>query len=315
MARSRNIKPAFFDNDELAGCDPLARLLFIGLWCLADYNGNLEYRPAKIKKQLLGYDDCDIESLVTSLDKSRFITIYHDKKCPNIKYINITNFSAHQRPHPNEKKAGTKIPLPIDVGSQPIDLQGVVTNHDHGGINHEEDAPNPPDSCFLIPDSCSPDKDLCPKKESDELDKQTQIELAEAKAKDQKEYIDALFDKFWLAGMKKQDKKKARVAFDRVIKAEPDKETFVDSLVLDIQKRLSLEQLGFDKLHPTTYLNGERWEDDYAEIQSTGSGNNGARKQTGAEISQHLRDRIAARSGGNGIAQNEFDGQVVATYE
>ena len=130
-----------------------------------------------------------------------------------------------------------------------------------------------------------------------------------------KEKTCALFDRFWMAGMKKQDKKKARVAFDRVIKAKPDKEAFVDNLVLDIQKRLSLDQLGFDKLHPTTYLNGERWEDDYAENHNTGGGNNETRKQTGAEISQHLRDRIAARSGGNGIAQNEFDGSVVASYE
>ena len=29
---ARNIKPAFFDNDELAENDPLGRLLFIGLW-------------------------------------------------------------------------------------------------------------------------------------------------------------------------------------------------------------------------------------------------------------------------------------------
>ena len=37
MARARNIKPAFFDNDELAENEPLGRLLFIGLWTLADY--------------------------------------------------------------------------------------------------------------------------------------------------------------------------------------------------------------------------------------------------------------------------------------
>ena len=36
MARARNIKPGFFTNDVLADCDPLARLLFAGLWTVAD---------------------------------------------------------------------------------------------------------------------------------------------------------------------------------------------------------------------------------------------------------------------------------------
>ena len=55
MARTRNIKPAFFDNDILGGLDPLTRLLFIGLWCIADREGRLEDRPLRIKKTLLGY--------------------------------------------------------------------------------------------------------------------------------------------------------------------------------------------------------------------------------------------------------------------
>ena len=64
MARSRNIKPAFFLNDDLAekNC-ALGRLLFIGLWTLADYRGNLEWRAGKIKAQLLPYDSCDVNSL------------------------------------------------------------------------------------------------------------------------------------------------------------------------------------------------------------------------------------------------------------
>lgn len=49
MARARNIKPAFFMNDELAEIDPLGRLLFIGLWTIADREGRLEDRPARHK--------------------------------------------------------------------------------------------------------------------------------------------------------------------------------------------------------------------------------------------------------------------------
>ena len=45
MARSRNIKPAFFKNYELADCGAYAQLLFAGLWCLADRDGLLENKP------------------------------------------------------------------------------------------------------------------------------------------------------------------------------------------------------------------------------------------------------------------------------
>ncbi|MDA5609443.1 hypothetical protein NM950_13430, partial [Pasteurella multocida subsp. multocida] len=40
---------------------------------------------------------------------------------------------------------------------------------------------------------------------------------------------------------------------------------FAQMLADDVQKRLSLGQFGFDKLHPTTYLNNARWEDEYTQ--------------------------------------------------
>lgn len=76
MARARNIKPSFFTNDELSELDPLARLLFIGMWTIADFKGCFEYKPKRLKVQLLPYDDCDIEKLAINLDKSGFISIY-----------------------------------------------------------------------------------------------------------------------------------------------------------------------------------------------------------------------------------------------
>ncbi|MDI9733891.1 hypothetical protein QM259_16735 [Acinetobacter baumannii] len=49
MARSRNIKPSFFMNEDIIELPFEARLLFIGLWILADREGRLENRPKKIK--------------------------------------------------------------------------------------------------------------------------------------------------------------------------------------------------------------------------------------------------------------------------
>ena len=45
MARARNIKPGFFRNADLVEMPIEARLLFIGLWTLADRSGRLEDRP------------------------------------------------------------------------------------------------------------------------------------------------------------------------------------------------------------------------------------------------------------------------------
>ena len=128
----------------------------------------------------------------------------------------------------------------------------------------------------------------------------------------------ALFLKFWLAGMKKLNKTGARKSFDRVIKVETDKNAFVDNLILDIQKRLSLDQLGFDKMHPTTYLNNRRWEDDYAENNNTSSGNSGTRRKTGAEIAQNLRDSLGETADGfwdEWETPQGTDETIVASYD
>jgi hypothetical protein len=107
MSRSRNIKPGFFKNDLLAECEPLARLLFAGLWCEADREGRLEDRPKRLKAECLGYDDCDIEALLNQLSGKGFIVRY---VVEGIGYIAIPEFLKHQKPH--MKEAASTIPAP-----------------------------------------------------------------------------------------------------------------------------------------------------------------------------------------------------------
>ena len=96
--RARNIKPAFFQNEVLTDVDPFGRLLFIGLWCLADREGRLEDRPKRIKMQLFAMDDVDVPALLDDLDRLGFIRRY---EIDGAAYIQIVNFSKHQRPHSN----------------------------------------------------------------------------------------------------------------------------------------------------------------------------------------------------------------------
>lgn len=160
MARARNIKPSFFDNDVLAECEPLARLLFIGLWTIADHNGNLEWRSKRVKKQILAYDNCCIDSLAINLDKSGFVRFYSD----GVKiYLNVVNFTKHQNPHKNERAKGTDIPDYSDSMRQVVDLNELMINLDLSGEKQDNSDTNPADSFNLIPDSLNQnpeDKDL-----------------------------------------------------------------------------------------------------------------------------------------------------------
>ena len=45
MARIRTIKPEFFTSDDICALSPLARLLYVGLWCEADREGRLVWTP------------------------------------------------------------------------------------------------------------------------------------------------------------------------------------------------------------------------------------------------------------------------------
>ncbi len=93
MARTRNIKPGFFTNEELAEIEPLGRLLFAGLWTIADREGRIEDRPKRIKAAILPYDVCDVDDLLQELHNRGFITRYKVDGCA---YLEITNFAKHQ---------------------------------------------------------------------------------------------------------------------------------------------------------------------------------------------------------------------------
>ena len=150
MARARNIKPQFFTNDELSELPPLARLLFIGLWTIADFKGCFEYKPKRLKVQLLPYDDCDIEQLVSALDKSRFISIY---SVQGQTFGKVLNFNKHQNPHKNEKEKGSDIP---DIYQNDAENVMFSDNLEDIEINHDQNGSDPADSLNLIPDCCSP---------------------------------------------------------------------------------------------------------------------------------------------------------------
>lgn len=98
--RARLLKPGFFTNEALGALPLAARLLFAGLWCLADREGRLEDRPLRIKAEVFPYSKkVKIESFLDQLAQGRLIIRY---EAGGEHYIWIPSFLKHQRPHPHE---------------------------------------------------------------------------------------------------------------------------------------------------------------------------------------------------------------------
>ena len=150
MARSRNIKPGFFLNEDLVELPFETRLLFIGLWTLADREGRLEYRPKKIKMAIFPADEVDVVDSISQLERVGLLVSYGaspekpglSQASEILPYIQIVNFIKHQRPHHRESKS--EIPSPEEPGQAPESNVRAALIPDSGYLI--------PDPLNLIPD-------------------------------------------------------------------------------------------------------------------------------------------------------------------
>jgi len=104
MARIRTIKPEFFTSEDIVLLSPLARLLYVALWCEADKEGRLVWKPLTFKLRYLPADDCDIKALCQEITDRGLVTLYGEG------YAYIPAFSAHQ--HINPRESASQLPEP-----------------------------------------------------------------------------------------------------------------------------------------------------------------------------------------------------------
>ena len=154
MARTRSIKPSFFKNEFLAECEPMARLLFIGLWTLADSQGRMEFRPMRIKAELFPYENCDIIGLLKQLADRGFVRAYESG---DVKVLEIPTFGEHQRCHPDERDEGLP---PADESAETI----VFSEQNAKPGNPALEPGNPPASCAFNPLILLPSSSTAPTK-------------------------------------------------------------------------------------------------------------------------------------------------------
>jgi hypothetical protein len=136
VPRARNIKPGFFRNEELVELDFEQRLLFIGLWTLADREGRLEDRPKRIKMELFPADDVNVDAGLQAMHELGLVVRY---VVDGRGYIWIPKFLRHQKPHRNEVES--EIPPYDPMACESREHGHAASNPDESGQGQQDFAP------------------------------------------------------------------------------------------------------------------------------------------------------------------------------
>lgn len=97
--RRREISHAFWTDGKVFALSEGAKLLFIGLWQLADREGRLEDKPSDIGCQIRQWDVAGTSKLLAEIAAQGLIQRYD---VGGVGFIQVANFLKHQRPHPKE---------------------------------------------------------------------------------------------------------------------------------------------------------------------------------------------------------------------
>ena len=92
--KSRMIRPGFWTDEKTVTLSYPARLLFIGLWCVADDEGRLEWRPGQVKMLLFPSDQIDLLPLAEELKAAGLVEVYG---AIGKEFMQVCNFLKHQK--------------------------------------------------------------------------------------------------------------------------------------------------------------------------------------------------------------------------
>ncbi|WP_256633887.1 hypothetical protein [Enterobacter hormaechei] len=306
MARIRTIKPEFWTDEKIVECSFEARLMFIGMFNFADDKGNLVRSPKRIKMQIFPADMIDCEPLIKELSLAGLISEY---SVNGVEYIHIDGFSKHQKinrpsattiPTPEEVADSSRKPAPNYMdGSVNDDEKQTYDSHASNGVNTEDSLSAHGEltdgrerkgreeerNKTNLSDSNRTDGDKPDESKGQPAQGKPDSESADAEGPDP---VDVAFENiFWGAGLRKDAKVKAKSAFrtkyrdwKKANRGTPD--NFAVMLAEDISLRVKAQQMGFDKLLPASYLNGERWNDEKPNVAPQISASANAVGGTGA---------------------------------
>lgn len=109
MARIRSIKPEFWQDELVATLPRDIRLLFIGLWTMADDEGRFRANPRFVQAQVFPYDsDIDVAGALRQLEGIGRVQLY---EADGQLFGWVRKFSEHQRI--DKPKPSTIPPPPV----------------------------------------------------------------------------------------------------------------------------------------------------------------------------------------------------------
>jgi len=144
MARIRTIKPDFFSSADIVSLSPLARLLYIALWCEADKEGRLRWNPLTFKLRYMAGDNVEVVALCQEILSAGLVKLYGD----GLAYI--PSFNKHQHINPRESASDLPDPAKNDASgtrqARASDPQGGREGKGREGkVDDASDAAPPPD--------------------------------------------------------------------------------------------------------------------------------------------------------------------------
>lgn len=273
MARIRSVKPEFWEDQELAErVSRDARLLYIGLWNLADEHGRLRGAPVFIHGRVFPYEPdltvADVSELLEELARAGKVVKY---RAAGGDYLFLPNLDKHQRLE--SEKVASRLPDPEADDSEllpPKDLTEPRTAQEDARaaqVRADESASGADESSLLYGAGSMEHDDAHRLRAVRDSTDDTLIpapkptpSTAPKRAWSEKQILaDPLWAAFWDAYPKKADRRKALNAWLNALKrgAGPELLAEASAAYRDNPKRDPNYTL-----HPTTWLNGDRWNDE-----------------------------------------------------
>lgn len=143
MSRIRTIKPEFFTSEDIVSMSPLARLFYVSLWCEADREGRLEWRPGTLKMRYFPGDNCKVEKLGDELAGRGLIVFY---TYGGKQYAAIPTFKEHQVI--NNRESQSSIPAISNdacvTRESAVKAEGREGREGREGVSAEPQSDSPP---------------------------------------------------------------------------------------------------------------------------------------------------------------------------
>lgn len=139
--RRRELSPSFFTSEQVSSCSIPSRLLFAGLWCLADREGRLTDDPWRIRLAVFPTDRVNVDALLDELVGHQLIVRYSTDTGDRL--LAVPTFPKWQHVHPHEMKSA--LPAPVVTCN---DMSGHVSGSQAGssGTSGTSDSPVTPPS-------------------------------------------------------------------------------------------------------------------------------------------------------------------------